>query len=279
LIGNWLAPPLWEVRYARFDSGDVVDRAEEWRVTVDGEGKGRGVRHWLPEQRPGAKLGRDEARSLAQAEVPDSFGLDLAGLREVEARENVRPARTDWQFTYADPRVEVGKGGEARAVATIAGDEVAAIGRYVYVPEDWQRAEQDRASRLSIAKLVVVLIFALVGLGAIIWASVAWTRDHFDRRVFWIVTLVSLTAALVNALAQWPSVAMGLQPSEPVLRQVALGAGRSLFAAVMFSLLAGMLCGVASYAARVHVVAGLDAAALWLRGAELALFIVGVDAL
>ena len=32
LIGNTLAPPLWDVRFARFD-GDVADRAEEWRVT------------------------------------------------------------------------------------------------------------------------------------------------------------------------------------------------------------------------------------------------------
>jgi len=279
MIGRWLAPPLWEVRYARFDSGDVVDRAEEWRVTVDGEAKVRGVRHLLPEQRPGAKLTREEARTLAQREVSKRFGLDPAAIREVEAREDAQPARTDWQFTFADPRVDVGKGGEARALVQVAGDEVAASGRYIFVPEDWQRAERERASRLSIAKIVVVLMFALVGLGAIIWASVAWTRDHFDRRVFWIVTLASFVAALVNAVDQWPSMAMGLQTTEPVLRQVALASGRILFGAVMAALLGGMLSGVASYAARMHVTPGLDAAALWVRGAEIGLFVVGLNAL
>jgi hypothetical protein len=279
LMGVWLAPPLWEVRYARFEGGDVVDRAEEWRVTIDGESKVRGVRHWLPEQRPGAKLTREEARSLAQRELREGFGLDPAAVREVEAKEDAQPARTDWEFTFADPRVDVGKGGEARAAVQIAGDEVAASGRYVFVPEDWQRAERERASRLSIAKIVVVLLFALVGLGAIIWASVAWTRDHFDRRVFWVVTFASFGAALVNAVDQWPSLAMGLQTTEPVLRQVALASGRIFFGAVMGALLAGMLSGVASYAARMHVTPGLDAGTLWLRGAEIGLFVVGVGAL
>ena len=279
LMGVWLAPPIWDVRYARFDSGDVVDSAEEWRVTVDGEGKVRGLLHGLPEQRPGAKLTREEARALAHGELRANFGLDPAALREVEAKEDAQPARTDWRFIFADPRVDVGKGGEARAFVSVAGDEVVGAGRYVFVPEDWQRAERERASRLNIARIAVVLILALVGLGVIIWASVAWTRDHFDRRAFWVVSLALFTAAIVNALNQWPSVAMGLQTTEPVLRQVALASGRIIFGAVIMSLFAGMLCGVASYAARMHIVPALDTATLWLRGLELGLVVVGVDAL
>jgi hypothetical protein len=278
LVGNWLAPPLWDVRYARFE-GDVVDRAEEWRVIVDNEGNVRSVRHQLPEQRPGAKLSRDEARLLAQRELRTMFGLDPAALREVEAREDAQPARIDWQFTYADPRVDVGKDGEARAVVLVAGDEIAGSGRTIYVPEDWQRAERERASRVSIAKIGVVLLFSLIGLGAIIWASVAWTHDHFDRRVFWIVTIVSFSATLIGAVDQWPSTAFALKTTEPVLRQVALASAGALFGAVLAALLAGMLSGVAAYAARMHVMLDLDTGALWIRGAAIALFALGVDAL
>jgi len=279
LVGNWLAPPFWEVRYARFDEGDVVDRAEEWRVVVDNEGKARSLRHLLPEQRAGAKLSRDDARTLAHRELRQMFGLDPGALREVEAREDAQPARTDWSFTFADPRVEVGKGGEARAVIVVAGDEVSGSGRYVFVPEDWQRGERERSSRLNVAKIGVVLLFSLVGLGAIIWASVAWTRDHFDRRVFWVVTIVSLAATIVGSVDQWPSIAFGLSTTEPVLRQVALASARALFGAVLGALLAGMLSGVAAYAARMHVTPGADTATLWLRGVYIALFAIGVDAL
>src|SRR5205823_804799 len=37
LIGTWLAPPVWEVRYARFETGNVAERAEEWRITIAGD--------------------------------------------------------------------------------------------------------------------------------------------------------------------------------------------------------------------------------------------------
>jgi hypothetical protein len=278
LVGQWLAPPMWEVRYARFDGGDVADRAEEWRVAVDGTGKVRGLTHRLPEQRPGAHLTREEARVLANRELRASFGLDPGTLREIEVREDPQPARTDWQFTVADPSVDVGKGGEARAQVGISGDEVVTAARYVFVPEEWQRAERERASRLRIVKIVVVLFLALVGLGAVIWASVAWTRDHFDRRVFWTVTLVSVAATTINAINQWPSVAMGLQTTEPILRQVAIASASILFGAVISALLAGMLSGVAAYAARMHFSPGTDAGRLWLRGAAIGLFILGVDA-
>jgi len=279
LIGQWLAPPLWQVRYARFEGADVADRAEEWRVTVDGTGKVRGVTHRLPEQRPGARLSRDDARAIAQRELREGFGLDPASLREVEVKEDPQPARTDWAFTVSDPRIDTGKGGEARALVAIAGDEVVASGRYIFVPEDWQRAERDRRSRLGIARIVVVLLLALVGLGAIIWASVAWTRDHFDKRVFWVVGLGFLGATLVNAIDQWPSMAMNLQTTEPVLRQVAIASGGILLSAVFGALLAGMLSGVAAYAARMHVTPGLDTLTLWLRGAAVGVLAVGVDAL
>jgi hypothetical protein len=279
LMGQWLAPPLWEVRYARFEGTDVVDRAEEWRVTIDGMGKVRGVRHALPEQRPGAHLTRDDARSLAQGELRRAFDLDPAALREVEVREDPQPARTDWQFIVADPRVDAGKGGEVRALVAIAGDEVAASGRYIFVPEAWQRTERERTGRLAIVKIGVGITFALLALGVIVWASVAWTRDHFDRRAFWVVASVSLGAALINAANQWPAMAFGLSTTEPVAQQVALSAAGMLFGGVMRGLLAGMLCGVAAYAARMHFMPELDTLKLWLRGAAVGLFAVGVDAL
>src|SRR5258707_13273493 len=82
LVGDWLAPPMWEVRYARFSGVDVADRAEEWRVTIQGDGKVRQIFHQLPEGRPGARLSRDEVRALAQREIQARFGLDPAALRE-----------------------------------------------------------------------------------------------------------------------------------------------------------------------------------------------------
>jgi hypothetical protein len=276
LAGSWLAPPLWEVRYARFSGADVADRAEEWHVTIQGDGNVRQVAHQLPEQRPGARLTEDQARALARREVQARFGLDPATLHEVEVKQDPHPARTDWRFTFADPAVRVGKGGEARAIIDIAGDEIAGWGRYIFIPETWYRAERDRASRLSVLRIAVGLAFVLLAIAALVFAALAWSRDHFDRRAFLWTAGVLLGASILGSINQWPALALNLNTTEPVLRQVAPTAGVMLFGAVITALIGGMFAGVGALTARIHIVPSLDAKALWLRGTALALVAIGV---
>ncbi len=278
LMGTWLAPPLWDVRYARFDVGDVADRAEEWRVTVDGAGKVRQIRHALPEGRPGAKLTQEEARKLAQREIRDRFGLDPAALREVSAEQQERPARIDWQFTFADRRVDVGKGGEARAIVGIAGNEIAMAGRYVFVPEDWQRAERERAGRLRIAKMGIGILVVIIAVAALIAAIVAWSRGRFDRRAFGLAGLGVGCALVVGGVNQWPATAMSLSTAEPYRWQVLLWAGGTALSLLTFTLLVGLIAGVAAWAARVHAPTGVTVKSLVLRGAAAGLFVAGVNA-
>jgi len=279
LIGSWLAPPLWEVRYARFEGGDVVDRSEEWRVTVSPDGAIRQVRHQLPERKPGAKLSRDQARTIARKEINQRFGLDPEALREVSVKDDPQPARNDWRFTYTDPRVDAGVGGEARVGVDIAGDEVVGSGRYVFVPEAWQRAETDRAGRLGVAKNIVTMAIALVVIAALIASIVAWSRGRFDRRAFWIAAVLTLSAAAINTVNQWPLLGMRLSTTEPVATQVSLYLAGVVLATVLTALLGGLLAGVASYAARAHVEPGLTQKTLWIRGAGAALFVLGIEAL
>jgi len=279
LMGTWLAPPLWEVRYARFDEGNVAERAEEWRVTIDGEGKIRQVQHRLPEQRPGVRLSRDDARALAQREIQQRFGLDPVALREVSAEQEQRPARSDWQFTYTDPRVDVGKGGEARVRVAIAGDEIVGAGRYVFIPEDWQRAERERASKLSIVRQAVVLALIIVAIAALIASIIAWSRGRFDRRAFWLAVGLVGTTSVIAGGNQWPVAAMQLNTTEPYLWQVSLWAAGIAFSMILLTMLSGLLAGVAAWAARTHAALTVDAATLWLKGAAAGLFVAGVKTL
>jgi hypothetical protein len=279
LMGSWLAPPLWEVRYARFEGGDVVDRSEEWRVTVSGDGAVRQVRHQLPERMPGARLSRDQARIIARKEINQRFGLDPEALREVSVKDDSQPARNDWRFTYSDPRVDAGLGGEARVGVDIAGDEVVSSGRYVFVPEVWQRAETDRAGRLAVAKNIVTMAIVIVIIAALIASIVAWSRGRFDRRAFWIAGTLMLLAAAVNTVNQWPLLGMRLSTTEPVTTQVSLYLAGIVLTTVISALLGGLLAGVASFAARAHVEPGLTQKALWVRGAGAALFVLGIEAL
>ncbi|HEY7058463.1 MAG TPA: lysostaphin resistance A-like protein, partial [Vicinamibacterales bacterium] len=180
LLGSYLPKPRWNVRVATFE-GDVVDRAEEWRVSVSDTGEVRMVQHTLPEGRPGASLDEPVARALAVATLQKRYGLDAARgqAREVSAHPQKLKARTDWTFTYVDTTVPPLPQGEPRIEITLAGDEVAASGRFVYVPEEWRRQERAAATRNTVLQVLVSVLFGGLLVGAAVSGVIAWSRRQY----------------------------------------------------------------------------------------------------
>jgi hypothetical protein len=278
LVGNTLAPPLWDVRYARFD-GEVAERAEEWRVTVAGDGSVRQVRHTLPEGRAGAKLERDAARALAENAARVQFGADAATLKPIGAEERQRPNRTDWVFTLADPRVEVGKDGEARMLISVAGDEITGYGRYVHVPEAWQRAEREREGRVTIVRMALAGLLGVSALAALIMAVIRFTRGHCDRRVALAVGAILVGLGGIAIGNGWPQMAMSLDTAEPVASQVAIASAGALLGVVLRALAVGLAAGVGAWAVqRQHAQPIGGSLPVWAAGIAAALFAAGVGA-
>jgi len=279
LVGSTLPPPLWEVRYAMFE-GDVAARAEEWRVTVDPGGGVRQVRHALPEARPGARLAKDAALALAERELASRLGIDPSAAKLVAAEESDRPARRDWSFTFTDPRVALGKDGEARTSVTVAGDEIVGAGRYVHVPEPWLRTERERQGRAQIAKAAMALLFVLAGLAALVAGVRSWMRNDCDTRALAVVLAIAVAAAVAALAVEWPMVAMNLRTTQPVLWQSLLVVCGSLLAAALGALAVALAAGVGVWAARTAPRAPLAGPLPpWAAGTAAALFIVGSAAL
>jgi hypothetical protein len=278
VVGGALAPPLWEVRYARFD-GDVVERAEEWRVTVNGDGTLRQARHALPEQRAGARLSRDDAHALAVRAAASAFHREPGAFDDVGADERRRPARTDWSFTFADREVPLGGGGEARFVVTIAGDEVVGAGRYVHVPETWLRAERERLGRFTLLRYAIFGAVLAATIAALIFAVVAWARGRSDRRTLVGLAGATFVLSLIGSLNAWPQAAMDLATTEPLTTQIALAALRRVAAALVGALLIGVVGAVALHAAARRTARAVGAALpAWIAGIAAALFAEGVAA-
>jgi hypothetical protein len=248
-VGGVLAPPVWEVRYAKF-SGDVADRAEEWRVTVANDRSIRTVVHTLPEARAGAHLERAAAYDLAARALTARFGVDAAALTLVGANEQKRPARTDWSFVFGDPRIAVGAGAEARYAVAVGGDEVTAAGRFVHLPEAWLRSEQEHDNRLQVVTLAGTAVFLAAVLAALIVGIRSWVRHRVDVRALrWVLgaTFVLVVLAAANG---WPLIAMQLRTTDPVISQLALKAVAILGGAVVVALLSGLCAGVGCFGAR-----------------------------
>ena len=278
LSGKTLAPPMWDVRFARFD-GDVVERTEEWRVTVIGSGQVRQVRHRRPEGAPGANLARDAALDLAQRVVRDQFGLDASQLQLRTAELTKRDARSDWTIVFADPKVFVGKDGEARIQVLLAGDEVASAGRSVFVPEAWQRAETERDNRLQVVKYAGVFATALGALAALIFAVISWNHGHCDKRALFVVGALAMIVAVVDMANSWPEIAMQLSTAEPVASQLATTIAGGLFASVLTAGLMALLAGVGTWYARTTLPTPLATRLpAWAVGVAVALTVAGLAA-
>ncbi|MFO1399122.1 MAG: CPBP family intramembrane glutamic endopeptidase [Burkholderiales bacterium] len=277
-IGAALAPPLWEVRFARFE-GDLADRAEEWRVTLAGDGNVRQIAHRLPEGRAGAALDREDAKRLADDALRRELGVEPLALALRAADESQRPQRRDWLFAYADPSVPVGNGGEARVLAAVAGDEVTNVGRGIFVPEAWRRAEQESESRLHVARVGSVGFIVVAALAALMLAVFAWSRGRSDRRAFLRVSALVFVMVVLGAANNWPATAFQLQTAEPLANQLATSVLAPVAGGIAIALLFGLLAGVGAHYAREQVrvpLAGRLPA--WAQGVAAALATTGLAA-
>jgi hypothetical protein len=244
LLGSYLRPPQWRVRFVRFD-GAVEERAEEWRVAVGPEGGVREVVHRVPEAAEGAELELPDARTLARSTLMAAAGAAPETFREVSAEASQRPARRDWLFTFTPTGPHPIGEGEPRVQVEIAGDEVAAVRRLVHVPEAWEREERRRATRSTLVSLGSAGIGVLVLLASVVAAVVVWSRGRFAARAFVAVTLSVAAIQTVGAANGFPAVVAGFTTAEPLRAQLfAVGAGL-VIAGLLLSGSLGLLAGLA----------------------------------
>ena len=288
LVGVYLPKPRWRVRVATFE-GDVADRAEEWRTYVTSTGEIRNIRHEVPEARPGASLDEPVARQRAVAAVKDRLGLDAAAgqIKEVSAKPEKQKARTDWRFTFTDttitlasPKPQSGEGGplpqgEPRIDVDLAGDEVASVARYIYVPEEWERRQRAASTRNTVIQVAVSVVFGGLLLAAAIAGMIAWSRGQFSPRLFLAASAMVLMASIVSFANGWPALLANLSTAVPLAIQLlgilAVGlVGFALLSAVIGLAIGGVphrLAGLGTISDRDAVTLGVAAG---LAGAAVA---------
>ena len=240
LLGDYLAATGWRVRYARFE-GDVAARAEEHIVWIASDGTPWRREHRLAEGTPGASLPEEAARALARDAVV-RLGR-AADLPEVSAESASHPARTDWTFIFRDETVPDLAGGEARVAVEIAGDEVVDTRRYVFLPEAWRRADEQRRASLQIASVASTIVLRLLLVAGAVLAVVRMTRKTFDLRLGLAVAGLLLLANVANLANAWPVLMNGLSTAQPLPLQLGISLAFNLGIAGLVAVLFGLLAG------------------------------------
>jgi hypothetical protein len=243
LLGSYLNPPRWWVRYGRFE-GDVAERAEEFTVLVDGGGEVFRFRHALPEARPATSLEEEDARLVALETVSEIFGLGADEVEEVSADSSKLPERTDWNFRFRDPASYGLERGEARIGVEIAGDEITDAWRYVHVPEEWERAERNRETLLQILGVLSgIAVAGLLGAGAV-GAVVRWSRGRFAVRSFLTISAIVFVLGLIGFMNRWPSAVSNFSTAQSFSLQAGILMGFGVIGVGIFASVLGLNAGL-----------------------------------
>jgi membrane protease YdiL (CAAX protease family) len=246
LLGSYLSPPRFQVRFARFE-GDIAERAEEYQVEVGSGGEVLRFRHRVPEARPGARLTEDEARDLALPMPERLYGLDPHDMEEISAVPSNHPNRDDWVFTYADRRNYPLEEGEARIAIGLAGEEIVDGFRWIHVPEEWRRRDRDRATRASVVRVVCFLLVSVSLMAGVAGAVVAWSRKRFDVRYFlWFFALLAVLE-VARYMNSWPTVTAQFSTAQPWMVQALVSVGVGVMALLVTAAAPALLIGFAHH--------------------------------
>jgi succinate dehydrogenase hydrophobic anchor subunit len=244
LLGVYLPTPRRTVRYARFE-GDVAERAEEYVVFVGPDGEAQRMTHTLPEGRAGAQLDEDRARAIALATVTSQYGLAADAIEEVSADPSQLPERRDWSFVFKVPGGYPLAIGDARIIVKIAGDEVVETGRFVHIPEDWERDYRNRRGLTQVVQIACVVLLVLIFIAGAVLAVVRWSRGRFDRATFVVFSLVAAALGAVQLAIGFRAISAQFVTAQPWKLQMAIVIVGGLIATAAVAAVTALLIGLA----------------------------------
>ncbi len=218
LLGTYITPAVWKIRFAQFE-GDLVERAEEYGALVKTDGQIAREVHQLPESRAGKHLTESQARIKAHGLIKELFNLNPTALAEISAINHKQPDRLDWVFTFKDTAIVLPEG-ETRISITLLGDQLGDYERFVFVPEEWQRADKQYQTVLTIFTTLcqLALLFFLLLFGILL--AQKWHRLTISLKLFATFALLLLAKALIQAFNIWPMLQSAFQTSEPYGHQM-----------------------------------------------------------
>jgi hypothetical protein len=192
---------IWQIRFFKFR------QQEEFTVELRGDGRQYSFVINEPDDTPGAKLTKDQARDRALAymhRVHPEYKDLVADKVSLEAR----PDRNDWTVDFSVPSLKVGDA-NYRASLAVIGDRVGNFDPHWNVPDSWVQDRNKKTTKdtwlgiLRNAVLSVVLVFILWwGIGVLRAGRVQWKTAI-------IVSLICAGLVFVEQINQMPVFFLG----------------------------------------------------------------------
>ena len=121
--------------------------------------------------------------------------------------------------------------------------ELADLRRFVFIPEDWLRAERNAQTIAAVVQGAGVLIAVITVIAGMIAAVVSWSRRQFSVRLFLMVATVFLGLSAVGLINNFPALLASLQTSQPLQLQLAVLIGSSAVGLLLQAAALGLIAG------------------------------------
>ncbi len=217
LLGSYLSPPVWSVRFVRFNVS-VAERAESFQVIIARNRQILGSAHIVPEERALKSLTEEQARILALKRIESESQLKPPRIQEVASSAIKQPHRVDWFFTLRDQDTPL-KEGEARLSVYLSGEQVTSSSRFVFVPEDWVRHDRGQKTTIRILNSTCWMTLVLLALAAFSYCLIQWTQKKFDATSFKSAYFFFLALGVARMLNALPASIANFSTVEPKLNQ------------------------------------------------------------
>jgi hypothetical protein len=159
---------LWRVRYFR-DS-----QVERYAVFLQPDGTMESLAHALDERAPGASLSKEQAQTLAEEFLRREKKIDLHQWKVVESNSEKKPKRVDHTFAWEELASLEPSAGTAPGTAhtrirlQVQGDEVSGYQRYIQIPEQWRRKQDEEKLALTLYRMLQGIVFAGLAIAALV---------------------------------------------------------------------------------------------------------------
>lgn len=243
LQGSYVIPPHFDVRIVKF-FGPVEQRAEEFHALISTDGKVLSLWHKLPEGGVGADLSEAEAKSIAYEFVNKEYGLKKDDIETISSCSVKHESRRDWAIVLRDMKNYNETQGQAHVMIEIAGDALVRYIRYVDVPEQWSRLEQERLMYRHLCAQIGYWI--LLGV-FFLFVIISFMSIHIGESLLRIAGLMAGVFVLANGVHifnAWEQILYSLHSAQPFYSQIQMRLILLLISAIAISLLKGvaLLC-------------------------------------
>lgn len=239
--GSYLSGICWQVSFLQF-SGPVEDRGEEYQVVISSshlekhadrkplpQHAGHIIKaaHKLPEHFTGEDIDQQQAEKIAYDFIVQEYFINKDDLNLIAINSDKFEDRRDWTIVVQDTQVfDFGLGGQARIKIGISGDKVTFFSRFIFVPEDWDRSEQERLMNMNLFKMLLLfLMFALLAISSI-FAIAKLAVSNFGQQIFrhkaLFITIISFVYA-INSVSLFIALFTTAEPFYHQVTRVVLG--------------------------------------------------------